>query len=179
MVPTSRPLRTACRGHGGLFSNWCLSLDEYREGLLGRSGALFNFGDPPCCFPQRRHQFTAPAVCVRTPLPGAPPSPRSLTESVGVQRLLTAVSICVSLTTGDAEHLFVGLLATCVSSSGRGLSRSSAHFFNWIFFLLTRGYMSSLCILGCVRLLSGPVDGCLCRANCISLSVCASCSGRW
>lgn len=39
---------------------------------------------------------------------------------------------CLSLMTYNAEHLFLGLCAICISSSVRYLLRSWAHFFNHI-----------------------------------------------
>ena len=56
------------------------------------------------------------------------------------------VLICISLMTNDIDHLFMCLLATCMSFSGMCLFRSFVHLqFGLFFFLLSS--MSSLYIL--------------------------------
>ena len=51
---------------------------------------------------------------------------------VDVKWYLTVASICISQLTTNVDHLFVCLLAICISSLEKYLFKSFAHFLNWV-----------------------------------------------
>ena len=92
------------------------------------------------CPPQWLHQFTFHQQCTSVPFV---PHPHQyllvlifliIVIPTGVRLYLFVVLICIFLMISDVEHLFMYVLAICMSSLEKCLFRSSANFLNEFFF---------------------------------------------
>ena len=96
------------------------SSDTQKWNCLMILQSIFNFEATSYCFLYWLHQFTIPSTVHKDSQP--PPSLPTLisffirTILTGGKWYVIAVLICISLMISNIEHLFMYLLATCMSS---------------------------------------------------------------
>ena len=146
-------INNASMNIGVLMSFWISVLCSFRcipkSRITESKGiSIFNYlryhilpkGDAPVCIPNK---------CKKAPFSSHPCQHMfvdllMIAILTGVRWYLIVVLICISLMISDVVHLFICLLAICMSSLEKCLFRSFAHILTGLFVFLVLSFVSTL-----------------------------------